>query len=87
MNTFIRIIFASIFFFAASFGSALASEEECVKGDAKTVDEAFKLGVELAKKAGLELGNGEKKSKIHILSDKEHHLYIVKVCPPSLHKG
>ena len=62
---------------------ALDSKEKCVRGDAKTVDAAFTLGVKLAKDAGLELGSGEKQAHIHILPEKDHGRYVVEVCPAS----
>ncbi len=81
MNMLIRALCASIMLLAVSSAHALAAEESCVKGDAKTVDEAFSLGVELAKKIGFELGDGEKSAHIHILPDNKHHIYIVELCP------
>lgn len=67
----------------ASPAFAVASKVKCVKGDAKTVDAAFTLGVKLAKDAGLELGSGEHQAHIHILPEKDHGLYVVEVCPAS----
>lgn len=64
----------------ASPALALDSKENCMRGDAKTVDAAFTLGVKLAKDAGLELGAGENKAQIRILPKNDHDLYVVEVC-------
>jgi hypothetical protein len=81
MKTFISTLCAAGILLVSSSAYAINAEKTCFKGDAKTVDEAFNLGVELAKKSGFELGDGEKNAHIHILPDKEHGIYIVKVCP------
>ena len=66
-----------------STAQAADSDKDCIKGDAKTVDEAFKLGVQIAKDSGLELGEGEGKSHIHILPEKKQGLFVVEVCSSS----
>ncbi len=66
-----------------NLAQAADSDKNCIRGDAKTIDEAFTLGVKLAKSAGLELGAGENQAHIHILPEKDHDLYVVEVCPSS----
>ena len=73
-------------FILLAFGSAHAvdSKNNCISGDGKTVDEAFKAGVKLAKEAGLKLGGEEGSARIHILPKNEHGLHVVNVCSSSL---
>ena len=81
MKTFISALFTAAILLIFSSAYAVDADKNCLRGDAKTIDDAFSLGVELAQKAGFELGDGEKEARIHILPDKEHGLYLVEVCP------
>jgi hypothetical protein len=86
MKTYISTLFAAAIILVSASGYAADADKECLRGDAKTVDEAFKLGVDMAKKAGLELGDGENKAHIHILPNKEHNFYTVEVCSSACKK-
>ena len=80
MKTFISALCAAAVILVSSSAYAVDAEKNCLRGNAKTVDEAFKLGVDMAKKAGLKLGDEKKEAHIHILPNKDASLYTVEVC-------
>ncbi len=67
--------------FAAGSSYAGDSCLGCIKGYAKTVDEAFDLGIKIARDAQFKLGDGEEDAHLHIMPKKDDVLYLVQVCP------
>jgi len=76
--------------FAAGLAHSDDYSKNHLRGYAKTVDEAFALGVKLAEDADFEIGEGKNclkpDAKIKILPEKEKGLYVVEV-HDSAHKG
>lgn len=81
------IILLGIMLLTGSLAYAGDAKKDCLSGEGKTVDDAFKVGVALAKGAGLQLGGEEGKARLHILPKNGHGVYVVKVCHSSLDSG